>query len=501
MDSANHPSAPIYEMLEKAAGRSRISLHIPGHKQRAIWLNRNANERFAPILRLDFTELTDTDDLHHPAPGGAIAEAQRLAAECFGAEETCFLVGGSTAGNLAMILGTAGPGDVLIVQRNVHRSIVHGLMLAGARAVWLPPQVEPSSGLAVIPDIRHIQMALERYPEAKGVILTSPNYYGIGGHLKPIAELCHAHRVPLLVDEAHGPHFGFHPLFPESALQCGADAVVQSAHKMLGAMTMGAMLHMRGTLVSREAVRQALRMVQSSSPSFPLLASLDLARQHIHASGAQAFGPALEAVRRARLALRHTAIRAVGPGEDQWGTKDGVPFQYDPLKLTLYDATGRMTGFQLAQALEERGCIPEMADARHVVLAFGAGSCPEDGDGLADALRSLPLAGPHVTPPPIETPYGTRFSRMAAGEAWEVPEPVFLSRQMPATERVPLEESEGRVAGEWIVPYPPGIPELYPGEIITAQTIERLRAWKAEGASVQGAEDPSLQYVRVAVQR
>lgn len=494
MLSTDHKRAPIYEMLEKAARRQRFAFHIPGHKQRAVWEEKQANGRFAPVLKLDFTELDDTDDLHHPA--GPITEAQRLAADCFGAEETCFLVGGSTAGNLAMILGTAGPGDLLIVQRNVHKSIVHGLMLAGARAVWLPPLLEPSSGLAVIPDIRHIRMALERYPEAKGVILSSPNYYGIGGNLKPIAELCHAHRIPLLVDEAHGPHFGFHPQFPASALQCGADAVVQSAHKMLSAMTMGAMLHMQGTFLERDAVRQALRMVQSSSPSFPLLASLDLARQQLHAAGAQAFEPALEAVRRARAALQHTVIRAVGDHHERKDA-DIQDFQYDPLKLTLYDASGQMSGFQLTQALSERGCIPEMADARHVVLAFGAGSRPEDGDALANALRSLPVSGLAAG----DVPNGAPVCRIAGSEDWEVPEPVLFSRQLPATEKLPLEQSVGKVAGEWIVPYPPGIPELYPGEIITAQAVERLLRWRTEGASIQGAEDPALQTVRVAVRR
>jgi arginine/lysine/ornithine decarboxylase len=476
-------------MLEKAARRGHASFHVPGHKQRAVWQDQMPNERFAQVLMLDLTELADTDDLHHPS--GPIAEAHRLAADCFGAEETYFLVGGSTAGNLAMILGTTSPGDLLIVQRNVHRSIVHGLMLAGARAVWLPPLLEPSSGLAVIPDIRHIQMALNRYPEAKGVIVSSPNYYGIGGDLKPIAELCHLHSVPLLVDEAHGPHFGFHPLFPESALQSGADVVVQSAHKMLSAMTMGAMLHIQGQLVEREAIRQALRMVQSSSPSFPLLASLDLARQQLHAAGAQAFEPALEAVKRAREALWDTAISAIG--DDHTRKKSG--FTHDPLKLTLYDTTGAMSGFQLAQALAEQGCIPEMADSRHAVLAFGTGSRPEDGDRLADALRGLSMNSPAAD----HAPAGIPDEPFTSNTDWEVPEPVQISRKMPATERLPLEQSVGRMAGEWVVPYPPGIPELYPGEIITAQVVERLQKWRARGASIQGAEDSTLQYIRVAV--
>ncbi len=490
MRTTDSRKAPVYDMLVKVSRQHRHAFHVPGHKQRPVWDDEDANERYRRLLELDLTELADTDDLHHP--GGPIDEAQRLAADCFGAEETRFLVGGSTAGNLAMILSTAAPGDLLIIQRNVHRSILHGLMLAGVRAVLLPPLVEPSSGLAAIPDIRLVEAALKQYPEAKGVILSTPNYYGIGGDLRPMAQLCHSFRIPLLVDEAHGPHYGFHPLLPASALQSGADVVVQSAHKMLGAMTMGAMLHMQGPFVHRESVRQALRMVQSSSPSFPLLASLDLARRQLHTEGAHAFEPALKAAKRASAALTDTSIRALGLGHERQNSF----FSYDPLKLVLYDESREMSGFMLQQALAAQGCVAEMADSRHVVLAFGVGSRPEDGDALARALRVIfgsrpPQADSHGKPPaPVIVPLGAE---------WEVPDPVTFSRQLPHTERLPLEQSAGRTAGEWIVPYPPGIPELYPGEVITPQAIERLLQWRTEGALIQGAEDPSLQYIRVAI--
>lgn len=528
-------SAPVYEMLERHAKRQTTAFHVPGHKQRADWQDEAADARYESLLALDVTELADTDDLHHPA--GAIAEAQQLAAACFGAEETRFLVGGSTAGNLAMILGTTEPGDLLIVQRNVHRSIFHGLMLAGARAVLLQPDIDAASGLAVIPAADHVKEAIGRYPEARGVVLSSPNYYGMCGDLRPIANIVHAAGMPLLIDEAHGPHFGLHPQFPVSALQSGADIVVQSTHKMLGAMTMGAMLHMQGARVDREAVRQALRMVQSSSPSFPLLASLDLARRQVHAGGEAAFVPALAAAARVRAHLPRTAFRDAVVANARDRADDQQAILQDPLKLVLYDVRGMMSGFQLRDELAARNCAIEMADVRYAVLAFGIGTLQEDADRLIEALadmsgsdcppqRSTGLAerqasnsaeqlqmdaakhepasdadyrNNDISIKPIDLPTdlnGLPSERIDA--AW-MPAPALFSRVFPQTERVRLEKSAGRIAGEWVVPYPPGIPELYPGEIVTEQAIERLLRWRRQGAQIQGAEDPDLTWLRVTV--
>ncbi|MEC0200985.1 aminotransferase class I/II-fold pyridoxal phosphate-dependent enzyme, partial [Paenibacillus taichungensis] len=250
---------------------------------------------FLEMMRLDVTEISGTDDLHHPE--GVILEAQQLAADCFGAEESFFLVGGSTSGNLSLLLTVCNePNSLVLVQRNVHKSIIHGLMLAGARAVFLEPWVDPTSGLAVMPSLETVQAAVQAHSEAKGVLVTLPNYYGMGTDLKPIAEVCHEAGMPLLVDEAHGAHYGQHPDLPASALSCGADGVVQSTHKMLSAFTMGAMLHVQGTRLNRSLLRQRLAMVQSSSPSYPVMASLDLARRLLHTQGANAFTAGLAAV-------------------------------------------------------------------------------------------------------------------------------------------------------------------------------------------------------------
>lgn len=317
-----------------------------------------------------------------------------------------FLVGGSTAGNLALILTACPePGMILILQRNVHKSVIHGLMLAGVRAVFVEPLIDPLSGLAVAPAAEAVEAALAAYPEAAAVFVTMPNYYGMGGDLAPLARICHDSGVPLLVDEAHGAHYGQHPALPAGALACGADGVVQSTHKMLTAMTMGAMLHVQGQRLDRALLSQRLAMVQSSSPSYPMMASLDLARRLLHSRGSDAFTAGLAAVDVLRRGLAELPrYGLVQPAEQ---LHDGTPLHkaayemQDPFKVVIYDATGVLGGFELQRRLEAKGCVPEMSDDRHVVLLFSLGSRAEDAVRLLQALREIDSEdtseSPHTT--------------------------------------------------------------------------------------------------------
>lgn len=492
----NAGDAPLFEALIRHAHSGPAPFHVPGHKQRAAWSDEEAGRWYGRLLSLDVTELSDTDDLHHPE--GPIAEAQRLAADCFGAEETRFLVGGSTVGNLAMILAVCRPGDLLLVQRNVHKSVIHGLMLAGGRAVFLPPETEPVSGLAVTPSAETVREALRRYPEAKALVLSNPNYYGLSVDLTEKVQAAHKRGIPVLVDEAHGAHFGQHPAFPRGALSCGADAVVQSAHKMLSALTMGAMLHLQGRLLDREAVRSQLRMLQSSSPSYPIMASLDLARREVHVRGAECFEQALQTaawIREQAAGLPFALLQLPADAEAA----------LDPLKLSLFDATGTLDGFRLRDELERQGCPAEMADDRYAVLALGTGTTRADGERLIAALQRLaPLAEPNGT---AGRGRGSREAshreapERPASPARTIPEPVSFSREAGRTEPVRLEEAAGRIAGEWVVPYPPGIPELFPGERIAPETVERLLHWRNRGARIQGAADATLSHVQVRTER
>lgn len=526
MDKLQPGRAPIYEMLEQYRQKGNISYHVPGHKNGEAYRNTEDAGYLAEVMRYDVTEITGTDDLHHPE--GVIREAQELAADCYGAEESFLLVGGSTAGNLALILTVCPePGRLLIVQRNVHKSVIHGLMLAGARAVFLEPQLDPGSGLAVAPPPEAVQAALAAYPEAGGVLVTMPNYYGMGSDLAPLAQACHTSGVPLLVDEAHGAHYGQHPALPPGALACGADGVVQSTHKMLTALTMGAMLHVQGPRLDRALLRQRLAMVQSSSPSYPVMASLDLARRLLHSRGAAAFTAGLAAVDILRHGLaalpRFRLLQPPAQQQTPGGAGNAAarnvapplrPAAYmvqDPFKAVIYDAAGVLGGFELQRLLEARGIVPEMSDDRHVVLAFSLGSKAEEAAKLLEALQDIAAQNPGL---PGNTAQEVSYndsreaitSSPAQHSTWNnlsiplLSTPVAFSTKpvgAEESESIMLEASMGKVAAEMVIPYPPGIPLLYPGETVTAPILGRLIRLREGGAKFQACADPALQQIKV----
>ncbi|MNI00370.1 Arginine decarboxylase [compost metagenome] len=469
--------APIFEALQAHASRKTASFHVPGHKSGA-GVDPASASFFTSILSIDLTEITGLDDLHHPE--GIIGEAQRLAADCFGAEESYFLVGGSTVGNLTMITTLCEPGDLLLVQRNVHKSVINGLMLAGASAVFLPTSYDAVSGTAIGVSIEDVAKGLGLYPEAKGLLVTNPNYYGMGVDLRRIAELLHRNGKPLLVDEAHGAHYGFHPSLPPSALACGADVVVQSTHKMLTAMTMGAMLHVQGQLVNRNLLKNRLAMLQSSSPSYPIMASLDLARRNMHMNGFEIIEHGLLAVQIVIAQLdRQDCFGYMGQDADAEGH-----CWKDPFKISIYDKTGTLTGPQLQEALEEQGCFVEMSDLKYVLLLLTPASTREDAFRVIEALGHIsafhglerikesatPLA-PARMPSEISVPIAFQLSYSMDLDAW-------------GTIELTIQEAVGKRSAEMVTPYPPGIPLLYPGERVTQAAADYLQMLVGMGIRV-----------------
>ncbi|WP_375104429.1 aminotransferase class I/II-fold pyridoxal phosphate-dependent enzyme [Paenibacillus sp. RS8] len=504
MNKLQRCRAPIYEMLEQYRIMGNRSYHVPGHKNGKAYDGVEGAGFLDEVMKYDVTEISGTDDLHHPE--GVIKEAQELAADCFGAEESFFLVGGSTAGNLALILTACPePGMLMILQRNVHKSVIHGLMLAGVRAVFLEPLIDPLSGLAVAPAAEAVKAALAAYPEAAAVLVTMPNYYGMGSDLTPLARICHDSGVPLLVDEAHGAHYGQHPALPAGALACGADGVVQSTHKMLTAMTMGAMLHVQGPRLDRALLRQRLAMVQSSSPSYPMMASLDLARRLLHSRGKDAFTAGLAAVDVLRRGLAELPrYGQVQPAEllhpNTPPDSMAAYVTQDPFKVVIYDATGVLSGFELQRKLEAKGCVPEMSDDRHVVLLFSLGSRAEDAEQLLLALREIDSEQPPESPHTLSKPDARNISTWNNFDSLQISEPVSFSLKpvlASEIESIDLECSVGRVAAEMVIPYPPGIPILYPGEVITNQIQRRLAGLAKGGAKFQACADPVLQRIEV----
>lgn len=483
--------APLYDTLQSLCEGPRASFHVPGHKFGQAARHFEATSQamlLEQTMAIDYTEITGLDDLHQPQ--GIIMEAQQLAAHCFGADHTFFLINGSTAGNLALILTVCDEGDLIIVQRDVHKSVLHGLMLARAKAVFIAPHIDPDSGLSIGITEQQIEAALRQYPQAKAVLLTNPSYYGLGIPLKPIADLVHEFDIPLLVDEAHGAHYGFHASLPASALASGADGVVQSTHKMLTALTMGAMLHIQGPRIDSHVVQQRLAMIQSTSPSYPIMASLDWSRRQIALHG--------EDMVTAGLAVVNTFLARLATMNEFTVAKIGAHNHVtkDPFKVALRDATGTLSGFALQRALEQHGCVAELADPHYVLLVFSIASQNEEADRLVTALQNISqqFALKKKEKSEITSNITTlpQFIQSATPISFQ---PVNYARAQ--VESVAIEKAAQRRSAEMVVPYPPGIPLLFPGEVITEEMISFLKHLAKLGASFQGASDIKLLTLQV----
>jgi arginine decarboxylase len=484
----SHSNAPLVEALQNYVSQHPASFHVPGHKGgAAFWDDPNVRDWLGAAGMYDTTELAGLDDLH--APEGAIAEAQSLAAQVYGAQHTYFLVGGSTVGNLAVLHAAAGPGELILMQRNVHKSALHALMLSGAGAAFIVPQQDPATGLYTSITAKDVEEGLRRHPETKAVFITNPNYYGLSIDVQAIAEVAHKYGKPLIVDEAHGAHFGFHAAFPVSALQCGADAVIQSTHKMLPAMTMGAMLHLQGSRLAHERIERRLQMLQSSSPSYLIMASLDWVRSMLHQKKGGWFEEGLRAAGHFENTINQCKHRfAVWDGQ-------GTTYRIDPLKKLLYDREGCLTGVQIQQMLAEKGCYVELADERYALCVFSPASTIEDVGRLVDALDEIAMRFPTE-----KKDNALKFTNIWNTLSGQLSTPIFLRPDLAENglvHNVRVEFTEGRISAEMVIPYPPGIPLLYPGEKITDNVVQALLQMRAMGRSVQGMHDRTMTHLRV----
>ncbi|UOY91398.1 aminotransferase class I/II-fold pyridoxal phosphate-dependent enzyme [Ectobacillus sp. JY-23] len=462
----NQSKTPLYDTLVQFAQHKPVSFHVPGHKN-GRFASKHASKHFNHLLEIDVTELSNLDDLHHPTE--CIKEAAELVADLYGVKKSFLLVNGSTVGNLAMILATCRSGDIILVQRNCHKSVINGIQLAGAVPVFLRTEVDEKAQVPVGVAYETLEAAIEAYPHAKALILTHPNYYGMTQNLQNMIDLAHKHHLVVLVDEAHGAHFCLGHPFPKSALAYGADIVVHSAHKTLPAMTMGSYLHINSSRVEEETVAEYLHMLQSSSPSYPIMASLDLARFELAQIKESNIEPLLAFYRvwKERLA--------------------GIPqieilYPNDPLKVIIQTRCA-LSGFELQALFEEKGIYTELADVYNVLFILPLyidETLEQVIDIIADALRAYPVmpinkltANSEPLLQALEVPYGQLAQ--------------LLKRELP------LEEALGYLAAEPIVPYPPGIPLLLKGERITQTHLRHIMHLKEAGATFQ----TDIEYIKV----
>jgi arginine/lysine/ornithine decarboxylase len=466
----NQKRIPLFEKLKKHAEKNPVSFHVPGHKY-GMLITGNIESYYKEMLRLDATEISGLDDLH--SPEGVIKEAEELLTQLYGVKKSFFLVNGSTVGNLAMIMAAVKENDTVLVQRNCHKSIINGISLAKANPIFLGPVFDEDWGVAGGVSINIVKQAIEMYPHAKALILTYPNYYGIVNELEDIIKIAHCYNIPVLIDEAHGAHFIGGEIFPPSAVQLKADIVVQSAHKTLPAMTMGAYLHFNSSLLSLVQVRSFLQILQSSSPSYPIMASLDIARNYLATFTEKDADSLQSKVTDFRNELQQLKEIRVLTYKERIG---------DPLKITIQSATG-LSGYDLQKLFESKGIFSEMADPYNVVLVFPLlkGQMEYPIKEVIDCFRSA-----------LQSVNNTKMDKVKASfRKPDISRLALREDEIVQLEKVtvPLEEAIGKICAQLIIPYPPGIPLLFPGEIISEEAIDQLRLLQASGARFQGDKD------------
>ncbi|WP_249661656.1 aminotransferase class I/II-fold pyridoxal phosphate-dependent enzyme [Lysinibacillus fusiformis] len=456
---------PILEGLERFRQQQNISFHVPGHKHGEL---SHLPQAFKDVMRYDVTELSGLDDLHYPEE--MILEAEHLLADTYGAMKSFFLVGGSTVGNLAMIYATCQKGDTIIVQRNAHKSIFHAIELVGAKPIFVSPIWDERTLTATHVTFQDLKEVVENYSEAKAVVLTYPTYYGVtSSEIQQQIAYCHEKGIPVLVDEAHGAHFHACSLFQPSALSLGADVVVHSAHKTLPAMTMASFMHVRSELIEADKIHHYLRMLQSSSPSYVLLASLDDARYYVQtymeSDGAYIIEKRNQWVE---------ALRSIGSLE--------VIEVDDPLKLLL--RVKGYSGFQLQKALEAEHVYGELADRNQVLFIL-----PLLKQGHTYPFAEIRVRIKEAVTLLLETAkIDSSQVSQAAYKFVQITEPIYTFNEIASLNKewLPYMRTMGRISASMIIPYPPGIPLLVPGERITVAKLSQLEELLAAGATFQG---------------
>ncbi|MEI4771206.1 aminotransferase class I/II-fold pyridoxal phosphate-dependent enzyme [Psychrobacillus sp. FJAT-51614] len=475
---------PLFDALLKHRNRHPIQFHIPGHKK-----GKGMDPAFREfvgdnVLSIDLINIAPLDDLH--SPKGAIKKAQQLAAEAFGADQTFFSVQGTSGAIMTMILTICGPGDKLLVPRNVHKSIMSAIVFAGAIPIFIHPEVDKELGISHGISAESVEKALQEHPDAKGLLVINPTYFGFAADLKKIVDITHKHGIPVVVDEAHGVHIHFHPHLPVSAMQAGADMAATSVHKLGGSMTQSSVLNVREGLVSAKRVQSIISMLTTTSTSYPLLASLDTARRQLAIHGEDLIGEVIRLAKDTRKRI-NAISHLYCAGEEKLQTS--ATFDMDPTKLLISVKNLGITGYAAESWLRENANIEvELSDLYNILCLFTIGDTKKEANILINALIRMVAAfeseaviiEPSVTLPDIP---GLAMS----------PRDAFYAK----TESIPLVKASGRISAEFVMVYPPGIPIFIPGEIITQGNIDYIQMNIEAGLPVQGPEDDTLEMIHV----
>lgn len=482
----NQENTPLFTGLKEYANQNPVPFHIPGHKKGTgmdqefrTFIGENA-------LSIDLINIAPLDDLHHPH--GMIHESQQLAAEAFGADYTFFSVQGTSGAIMTMIMSVCGPGDKIIVPRNVHKSIMSAIIFSGALPIFVHPEIDHNHGIAHGVATKSIKRAIETHPDAKAVLVINPTYFGYTCDLKTIVDISHQAGIPVLVDEAHGVHIHFSDQLPVSAMAAGADMAATSVHKLGGSLTQSSVLNVRAGLVSIEHTTSVMSMLTTTSTSYILLASLDVARKHLATNGTEQLERVIGLAHWARKSINEEINGLFCIGRERLASS--ATYDHDPTKLFISLKGLTISGYEAEVWLRDTYTIEvELSDLYNILCIVTIGDSEEKIALLLQALTEMASLfrkeEPWSSSLPVQVP---NIPTLALS-----PREAFYAQ----TELVPFEESAGRIIAEFIMVYPPGIPILSPGELITDDNLEYVKENMAAGLPVQGPEDNSLAYLKV----
>lgn len=472
----------LYGLLKEYEASDFYPFHMPGHKRR----KEAAEGALAEVYGIDITEIDGFDNLHQAQ--GILREQQRRAAEIYDSEETRFLINGSTGGILSAVAAVAGKGSRLLMARNCHKAVYHAVYLQELKTAFLRQKVTEPYGITDAVSPESVRQALEEMPDIAAVIITSPTYEGVVSDIKKIAGIVHSYGKPLIVDEAHGAHFGFHGGYPESSVRQGADIVIHSVHKTLPSMTQTALLHVNGELVDRERLRRYLRIFQTSSPSYVLMASVSQCMTFMEREGRERLEQLLvlrqEFLERIRRCVH---IKAADHTE--------------PCKLVLYLTNDVMTGQQLYDILRDDYHLQmEMAAGSYVLAILTLMDTKEGIRRLADAVLEIEnriAAGLRENEAESrETKADTVLQKNGGNPPVCEAALTIAEAYEKEAEVISLSKAEGRVAAEFINLYPPGIPLVVPGEKWNRDMIRSMECYETMGLNVQGIDGHKIRVVK-----
>lgn len=475
-------TTPLVNALKTYTKDQTIPFHVPGHKQ------GRGNQELEDLLgttcvNFDLTCMEDLDNICNPV--SVIKESQDLAAQLYGAKQAFFLVNGTTSGIQAMIMSVCDPGDKIIIPRNAHKSAIGGIIMSGAEPVYIEPEIHEYLGIAMGIKPEALARTLELHPDAKAVFVINPSYYGIASDLKGIVEISHSYGIPVIADEAHGAHLFLHDQLPISAMEAGADLAASSTHKLGGSLTQSSLLLLQGNLVNPKKVKNVLNITQTTSPSYILMASLEIARKQLAQKGKEMVSQAFELALWAREKLK--SIDGIYVIDEEIIGISGC-YAIDPTKIVVNVKALGLSGYDVEKILRKEYRIQiEMSDLFNIIALVSIGDSKETLSKFIDALQNI--ADKQTIKNVVK--YFIPIPR--------IPESVVSPREAfyGEVKTVPLNDAEGEISAEIIMAYPPGIPIVCPGERITREIIDYVNVLRNEHAELQGTEDPEVKEIKV----